>query len=405
MSDLSDVSLLDRPAPEAAPSEPSFEAKLQFLSQFGAGGVGHSGHVLLDHLKGTAALLEAWGVDEAVRDAGLFHSVYGTESFQRAILTLDRRGDVAAVIGKRAERLAYLFGAMTKRSFMLALAPRGPGMLTLQDGRQEPVARSDLKDLAHIFTANWLEQFPRMQPRQRADAGPRLRGLLAWLDEAGHKALSDTYGFDASSRVVRGPIGAPRAGEIRTLEGIVPTDLQLQLSGLMDRNIWRYGWRANSTQVNHSFWHSHFGGGDENSLDNCEKELLGRPLITPVIALWKLICDQVVGDHVPVRVYANGHTFGGDGHMHTDSAQPDYFTTIYYAHPQWEANWGGETVFFDQGGRDVIRSVFPIPGRLAVFPGDIPHAARTPSRDCPALRTVLVFKSRARKAHDGPSLL
>lgn len=401
MSDSSATALLER----SSEAPVSLQDKVEFLSRFGAAGVGHSGRALMDHLKATADMLEAWGEEEAVRDAGLFHSVYGTESFKKAILSLDRRGEVAAVIGARAERLAYLFGAMTKRSFFLALSPRGPGELTLQNAQQEPVARSDLKDLAHIFVANWLEQFPRMPARQRADGGANLRLLLAWLNPPAHKALSEAYGFGATPPPNPARAAPPREGEIRTVDDLVPADLRLQLSGLMDRNIWRYGWRANTTQVTHGFWHSHFGGGDENSLDNCEADLLGRPLILPVIELWKLICDQVLGDHVPVRVYANGHTYGGDGHMHTDSAQPNYFTTIYYAHPEWEANWAGETVFFDQAGRDVIRSVFPLPGRLAIFPGDIPHAARTPSRDCPALRSVLVFKSRKRNAHDAPSAL
>ena len=402
MSDSSETAVLVRPAHIR---DDPMDAKLRFLDQFGATGVAHSGHALMDHLKATAAMLAAWGEEPAVCDAGLFHSIYGTESFKRAIVSTDRRHDVAAVIGERAERLAFLFGAMTKRSFFLALSPRGPGELTLLDRTQEPVARSDLRDLAHIFTANWLEQFPRMQPRQRADAGTGLRGLLPWLSPAAREALSDTYGFDRAAPSIALRARPPRDGEIRMVDDIVPAELRLQLSGLMDRNIWRYGWRANTTQVNHGFWHSHFGGGDENSLDNCEADLLDRPLIAPVIALWKLIREQVVGDHVPVRVYANGHTFGGDGHMHTDSAQPDYLTTIYYAHPQWEANWGGETVFFDQGGGDVIHAAFPKPGRLVTFPGDIPHAARTPSRDCPALRAVLVFKSRARNGNDAPSLL
>jgi SM-20-related protein len=401
MSDSSAAALLPRPSEASV----SVEDKFQFLARFGADGVGHSGRALLDHLKATADMLAAWGEEAAVCDAGLFHSVYGTETFRRAILSVDRRAELAAVIGQRAERLAHLFGAMTKRSFFLAVSPRGPGELTLLDGRQEPVARSELKDLAHIFAANWLEQFPRMPARQRADSGGNLRPLMTWLNPPAQKALADTYGFSATpSPAPRRPT-PPRSGEVRTVDDFVPAELRLQLSGLMDRNIWRYGWRANTTQVTHGFWHSHFGGGDENSLDNCEADLLDRPLIEPVVTLWKLIREQILGDHVPVRVYANGHTYGGDGHMHTDSAQPNYFTTIYYAHPAWEANWAGETVFFDQAGKDVIRSVFPTPGRLAIFPGDIPHAARAPSRDCPALRSVLVFKSRARNGHDAPSLL
>ncbi|WP_413297866.1 2OG-Fe(II) oxygenase [Brevundimonas phoenicis] len=98
--------------------------------------------------------------------------------------------------------------------------------------------------------------------------------------------------------------------------------------------------------------------------------------------------------HAPVRVYANGHTFGGDGHLHRDHTAPGHFTTIYYAHQEWRPNWAGETVFFNEAGDEIVKAVYPKPGRLAHFPGRIQHAARSPSCECPALRSVVVFKSR-----------
>ena len=38
----------------------------------------------------------------------MFHSIYGTEKFQGFTLPLERRAEVRALIGDRAERLAYL---------------------------------------------------------------------------------------------------------------------------------------------------------------------------------------------------------------------------------------------------------------------------------------------------------
>ena len=66
---------------------------------------------------GTRALLEAWSVDGWLCDAGLFHSVYGTESFRQVSIPLDLCGRVREGIGAQAERLAYVFGAMTHKSF------------------------------------------------------------------------------------------------------------------------------------------------------------------------------------------------------------------------------------------------------------------------------------------------
>ena len=52
----------------------------------------------------------------------MFHSIYGTEQFQRFALPLERRGEVRAQIGERAERLAYLNCAMDRASFDAAAA-------------------------------------------------------------------------------------------------------------------------------------------------------------------------------------------------------------------------------------------------------------------------------------------
>jgi hypothetical protein len=43
--------------------------------------------------------------------AGLFHAVYGTAGFPEALLSLDKRSDIAAAIGDEAEELVYLYGA------------------------------------------------------------------------------------------------------------------------------------------------------------------------------------------------------------------------------------------------------------------------------------------------------
>lgn len=61
------------------------------LAFHGAGDVAHSTEDLLAHLQGTEALLVSFGAREQVCTAGLIHSVYGTESFQTAVLPLGLR--------------------------------------------------------------------------------------------------------------------------------------------------------------------------------------------------------------------------------------------------------------------------------------------------------------------------
>src|ERR1700731_5004577 len=75
----------------------------------------------LAHLIAVFHSLESQGYPGDVCRAGMFHSIYGTERFQGFTLPLDRRGDVRALIGDRAEHLAYLNCAMDRASFDRAL--------------------------------------------------------------------------------------------------------------------------------------------------------------------------------------------------------------------------------------------------------------------------------------------
>lgn len=358
----------------------------------------HSGGTLLEHLSGVHAKLREWDCSEAVCLAGLFHSVYGTEHFRRRLIPLSERPAVAGVIGERAEWLTHEFCMLDTRAFVQALrselSSEGPAEpLRAVDG----LTGQDRLDLLHIFAANWLEQLPRLRPIQRAHHTALFAKARPLMVPTAAEELERTYDFEAlpQQRLAVTPLmadgGAGRS--IAVMDDFVPAHLRMRLTALTESNIWRYGWKAAETQTGHGFWHSHFAGDNEDKEACCEHELVGRPLVEPVLALWHLIRDSLAPDHVPVRVYANGHTYGGDGHLHTDSERPNHFTSLYYAHPDWEANWAGETVFFERGRRDVVKSVSPMPGRLVHFRGDIPHAARSPSRDCPALRAVIVIKT------------
>ncbi len=56
------------------------------------------------------------------------------------------------------------------------------------------------------------------------------------------------------------------------------------------------------------------------------------------------------------------------------------YTLIHYANWSWEANWHGETIFYDRQGKDAVAVVSLKPGRVILFNGNIPHSAIAPSR-------------------------
>lgn len=186
------------------------------------------------------------------------------------------------------------------------------------------------------------------------------------------------------------------AAPAQTIDGLIAPDLADFLSSIVERNIWRYGWRADGKGFGGAYLCHEFAGTNADNTGNCADELASHPRFAPILALWHRLAETVAIGHIPIRVYAVGHAFGMGGGVHRDNDEdPTLHSFVYYAHRQWDRDWGGETIFFDDSGRDIVQSVQPVPGRVTCFRGDVEHAARPPSRECPVLRAVYVFKTRA----------
>lgn len=70
----------------------------------------HTGSAAFDdHLKGVQAILRYWNSPVHLTNAGLFHSIYGTEGFQGFSLPLSERLAIKSLIGIKAEKLAFVF--------------------------------------------------------------------------------------------------------------------------------------------------------------------------------------------------------------------------------------------------------------------------------------------------------
>ncbi len=179
------------------------DAKIRFLLEHDAIGASHSDRSLLDHLSGTRSLLEAWDAPQEVCDAGLFHAVYGTESYSKSLLPPRLRSEVRAVIGDAAEFLAYAFGAMKKQSFYANL-DRESGFLVESrfDDSLIPLGMTEFVALCHISVANWLEQRSRVSPEHRNIRADEFRKMRRFLNAKARAALDEAYGFSDSSEGV-----------------------------------------------------------------------------------------------------------------------------------------------------------------------------------------------------------
>ena len=141
----------------------TFKQLTDFLVALGADKVEHTESIYLAHAIGVHNDLRAWGCDEEVCRGGLFHSIYGTELFQRFTLPLERRHEIRELIGERAERLAYWNCAMDRTSFDNAVSNPGPPFRfrDRMSGEQVELVEDDFNDLVTIHLCDWLEQVSR----------------------------------------------------------------------------------------------------------------------------------------------------------------------------------------------------------------------------------------------------
>jgi len=104
-----------------------------------------------------------------------------------------------------------------------------------------------------------------------------------------------------------------------------------------------------------------------------------------------------LGDIQLLRSYINVYNMSSYLSCHTDDHEEGSITFLYYANPSWEADWGGETVFYDSQKQEIIKSILPKPGRIAVFDSTIPHASRPSTINALQQKFTIAIKARKRK--------
>ena len=172
------------------------DVKITFLSAHNADNVGHGESSLMQHLTAVEELLVDWGNRTALSDAGLFHSVYGTESFSGSILPLELRARVREIIGPEAEQLAYIFGAMEKGSFDHCVF-NGPPFCIMDRHTATPVSLDEgqWRDLCEMVVANWMEQHPRVDSKYKLHKSTMFLAIRPLLSVPARRTLDSAYGF------------------------------------------------------------------------------------------------------------------------------------------------------------------------------------------------------------------
>jgi hypothetical protein len=147
---------------DQAPSEQDLELTLEAVN---ASSFPHTnGRSLKSHLYGTYRILQSWKARRVVAIAGLFHSVYSTQSYHHTVVPVERRPALATMLGGEAERLIYLFHRcpLGLLSTVAAAIPEGSVnetiAITKPNAEAIELSSQTLWDLLRIHAANLIEQ-------------------------------------------------------------------------------------------------------------------------------------------------------------------------------------------------------------------------------------------------------
>jgi SM-20-related protein len=174
---------------------------------------------------------------------------------------------------------------------------------------------------------------------------------------------------------------------IMVKEGILPEALLKKCLYILNKASWSYGWPSN-TGVPYGHWNVDLTHTTKNNPTDVSERLPDA-----FAEVWEIVNKEFFGGVAKLtRCYSNRHTFGTEGYIHTDTERTQDQTCIIYLDEEWNADWGGETNFYNDEKTEIIKSVLPVFGRTAVFPGNIPHCARGLTRICSKVRTTLMFK-------------
>ena len=162
------------------------EDHLQLLRAAGVETIQHDSHIpFLAHLAGVRRLLVEWKASQELQNAGLFHSIYGTEFFDPELGgKTPSREKVQSVIGERAERIAWLWCHTRRETIPDSLAGGEPHTIENRNGSREPVTIDEARDLAELWCADAVEQGHRLS-KTESDYS---RGLVRVLSHVSNSA-------------------------------------------------------------------------------------------------------------------------------------------------------------------------------------------------------------------------
>ncbi|MGK7878995.1 MAG: DUF6817 domain-containing protein [Crocosphaera sp.] len=167
---------------------------LNQLQKFGCHSISHMDRDLLNHFLGTYQLLKKWGNKESVCLAGLCHALYGTETFPVALVPLEKRQEIADLIGEKAEKLAFYYSIITRQHFIENV--KNSDNFAIKSRLDEQVifiTELEFRQLLEIFLADRLEQIFSLNYRFRYQYRSFFMEAKSYLSPLGHREFLIAY--------------------------------------------------------------------------------------------------------------------------------------------------------------------------------------------------------------------
>lgn len=169
--------------------------KFEALQELGAGDFQHLNGSLEAHLKGTQNILKSWNSSELLQTAGLFHAAYGTAAFTDNMVSLDKRQEIADVIGKDEEALVYLY-CSCDRDFVFGQLDQATEF-KFKDrftNKEFALKQSDAQMFCELTVANELELVyasNEFKQKYGADLYKLFKSMHPYLTDQARQAYTD----------------------------------------------------------------------------------------------------------------------------------------------------------------------------------------------------------------------
>lgn len=165
--------------------------------------------------------------------------------------------------------------------------------------------------------------------------------------------------------------------KLRVYDNVFDMEYRHSLYSFALASKFQIGWADGSAieSKQYQFLHSSY-----SSEDLARIGLVERLEKTPV-------AQEMVG-HTLTKCVLNLSTPADVNFVH---AHPEDKVILYYVNLDWRDGWHGETLFFDESGKDILFASAYTPGRIIAFDAKIPHTIRPQSHIAAFYRMTLAL--------------